>query len=168
MMNISILAALLCFCTPSFAAPLPSLPAKSLGVKAGADDSVNFKISFKIKDGELEAAGSFVVMSGSQSNYVAGGEKVFEIDSAARKSVEFKKHGTIVNCVAVSKPGGTIVRAECQFEISGPLAPVGDLKARPISTFQFQTAFEVERGHTLVLIDEPARRLEIKIEVVAP
>jgi hypothetical protein len=168
MMNLSILAALLCFCTPSFAAPLPPLPAKSLGVKANAEASLNFKISFKIKDGEIEDAGSFVVMSEAQSNYVAGGEKVFEIDAAGRKSFEFKKHATIVNCIAVAKPSSTIVRAECQFEISGPLAPVGELKARPISTFQYQTAFEVERGHTLVLVDGSSRHIEIKIDVVAP
>jgi hypothetical protein len=167
-MKLSTLAVLLCCCTPSFAAPLPPLPAKPLSVRANAEASLNFKISFKIKDGEIEDTGSFVVMGEAQSNYVAGGEKVFEIDAAGHKSFEFKKHATIVNCIAVAKPSSTIVRAECQFEISGPLAPVGELKARPISTFQFQTAFEAERGHTLILVDGPSRHIEIKIDVVAP
>lgn len=139
MMKIPILTAILSLCVPAFAAPLPPLPAKSLGVKAAVEASVNFRISFKIKDGELEDAGSFVVLSGSQSN-----------------------------CIAAAKPSSAIVRADCQFEISGPLSPVGELKARPAATFQFQTSFEVERGHAIVLVDGPVRHIEVKIEAVAP
>ncbi len=168
MRTIPLSASLLCLSVTAFAASLPRLPAKALSVKTNAEESVNFRISFKIKDGELENAGSFVVMSESQANYIIGGEKVVEVDMPSGKAVEFKKHGTIVNCLPVAKPDSALVRAECQFELSGPLGPVGTLKARPISTFQLQTSFEAALGRTLVLVDEPTRHLEVKVEVVAP
>ena len=153
---------------PAFAAPLSPMRAKAPRVQADADDSTNFKISFKIRNGELEDSGSIVVLAGSQSNFISAGEKAFEAGAGAARGVEFKKHGAIVNCVAVAKPATTIVHAECQFELSGPLAPTGELKARSIASLQFQTSFEVERGRTLVLVDGPSRLIEVKIEAVAP
>lgn len=168
MMKIAILTALFALhAAPAFAAPLPPMRAKAPRVQAD-DASTNFKISFKIRSGELEDSGSFTVLAGSQSNFIAAGEKAFETGAGAARGVEFKKHGAIVNCVAVAKPATTIVRAECQFELSGPLAPTGELKARSIASLQFQTAFEVERGRTMVLVEGPARHIEVKIEAVAP
>lgn len=163
---ITIALLLLSFAAPSFAAPLPPMPAKAKTVSEAAE---NFKVTYKIKDGDLEDSGSFLILAGSQSNYVTGGEKAFESGNGPVKGIEYKKHGVIVNCLAVAKPATNVVRAEFQFEISGPSAtPVGDLKARSISTFQFQTTFEVERGHSVVLVEGPSRRLEVKFETVAP
>lgn len=163
---IKIALLLLSFAAPAVAAPLPPMRAKA---KAPSDASENLRFTFKIKDGELEESGSFVVLSGSQSNFIAGGEKAFESGAGPVKGIEFKKHSVIVNCVASAKPASVIVQADCQFEISGPSStPVGDLKARSITTFQFQTTFEAERGHALVLIDGASRRLEVKIDGVAP
>ena len=166
-MKITIMTAFLALQVPAFAAPLPAIRSKSLAAKIGGE-STNFKISYKIRHAELEDSGSFLVLSGSQSNYIAGGEKAFEFGAGAAKAVEFKKHGAIVNCLAVAKPDTTIVRAECQFELSGPLAPTGDLKARSIASFQFQSSFEIERGRTLVLVEGPSRLIEVKIDAVAP
>lgn len=143
--------------TPRLARPLKA--AASAGIE-------NFKISFKIRASGLESAGNFVVRDGAQSNYVRGGEFPYEFDGGRGKSVEYKKHGTIVNCLPASH--GDAVALTCQFELSGALAPTGSLGARPIETFQLQSDFTLRRGETLALVDEPDRGVEITLETARP
>lgn len=123
----------------------------------------NLRISFKLKEQNLESAGNFTVRNGSQSNYIAGGEVPFETEMAKGKAVDYKKTGVIVNCLprALSEDAFALV---CQFELSGPGLPVGTLGARPAQTFQLQSEFTVRKGKTLVLVDEPTRRVEIKLD----
>lgn len=132
-------------------------------------EGADYRISFKMKDHDLEASGNFVVQNGAQANYVSGGETPSVVSSKnGEKGVEFKKHSAIVNCLPVENPNNGRIRAECQFELSGPLAPATELKVHPAKTFQLQTSFEVQKGHTLVLTDEPDRRVEVRIDEVAP
>jgi hypothetical protein len=129
---------------------------------------VNFKISFKIKTDELESAGNFVAHNASQANYAKGGDSPVELESSKEhKGVEFKKYGTIVNCLPVAVPDSDKVDAQCQFELSGPLRPVTSLKVNPITSFQYQAEFTVQKGRRIVLVDEPDRRVEVKIEELA-
>lgn len=166
------LAALLAS-APGFAAEAPPRPA-GIGIsapkktQAGAppsESALNFRISFRIKLDELESAGNFVVQDGSQGNYVTGGDAPIEVqNSRGDKGLEFKKHATIVNCLPASFPEGGRVLAQCQFELSGPGRPATSFQARPPSTFQLQTSFVAALGRSLLLVDEPNRRVEIKIE----
>ena len=144
-------------------------PSELKAPAAKAGNTANFRIHFKLRSHELEGAGNFVVADRAQSNYVAGGEYPEEVaNGRGEKGVEFKKHALIVNCVPAGQPDGDSVQVQCQFELSGPLPPVGSLKVRPIETFQYQTDFMIKRGQTLVLIDEPDRRVELKLDEVAP
>lgn len=132
-----------------------------------SDGEVMLKVSFKMMADGLEGSGNIAVQAGSQGNYVSGGETPFEADGG--KGVEYKKARLIVNCVPVVYPSNrNMVRAECQFEISGPLKPAASSSARPLTTFQIQTAFAAEKGRPILLVDEPTRRIEVKIEDLAP
>ena len=139
---------------------------KSFSPKASSTpfSDINLKISFKLKFKRLESSGNFTVQSGTQANYVIGGDDPVEISNAQGKGVEFKKHGTIVNILPIVQPDSDRVDAQWQSEISGPLAPETSLKVNPIATFQIQTEFTVTLGKTIVLVDEPDRRVEVKIE----
>lgn len=166
---------LACFAGPAFAAEIaaPSRIGKSqkpLG-RAISDGSspVNFRISFTIRAGEVSSSGNFVVKNGNQVNYVRGGDTPIEVkNSRGDKGVEFKKHGTIVNCLPTADPNGTLVHAECQFELSGPGKPETSLQVHPVATFQIQSSFVARKGQPLVLVDEPDRRIEVKIEDAGP
>ena len=169
-MNHRILTLAFCLAALSAAPGSAQEPAKGpravRPLKAGGSGTENFKISFKIRASGLESAGNFMVRDGAQSNYVRGGETPYEFDGGRGKSVEYKKHGTIVNCLPASH--GDAVSLTCQFELSGALAPTGSLGARPIETFQLQSDFTIRRGETLALVDEPDRGIEITLETARP
>jgi len=148
-----------CSAADSFAAPA-SVPPPPPQPK----DAANYKISFMIKVQGLESAGNFVVHEGAQVNYVRGGETPYEVANKQGTGIEFKKHGTIVNCLPVAVPDSDRVILQCQFELSGAIAPATSLKVRPIETFQLQTEFSAQRGKTVVLVDEADRHLEVKVE----
>ena len=121
-----------------------------------------FRVAFTLKVGGLEYASSFVVQDGSQANYIDGGEVSQEFDSGHGKTIDFKKRGVIVNCVPVENPNAKErVRAECQFEISGPVKSA--TAAADVATLQLQTAFEVEKGKPLLVVDGPGKRIEVTI-----
>ncbi|MBI3551693.1 MAG: hypothetical protein HY077_04185 [Elusimicrobia bacterium] len=161
------LASLLC--PPAFAADAkPQPPVKAEKKAARTPEDANFKILFKMKVEELESAGSFVAQGGTEGDYHLAGEDPVETENPAGKGVEYKKHTTIVSCIPVSNPNNGRVRSECQFELSGALRPVGSLKMRPTVTFQYKGAFEVALGSAIVLVDDPTRRLEVRIEEVKP
>ena len=127
---------------------------------------MNLKFSFKLKFKQMENVGNFVVQSGTQANYVLGGEIPVEVEHAQGKGIEFKRHGTIVNVLPVVRPDSDKVDIQLQCELSGPLPPETSLRVNPIATFQYQTAFVATLGKTLVLIDEPDRRVEVTIDTV--
>lgn len=158
-MRYLILPALLLAASAS-AAPLPGKLHKP--DPASRPAAPQYRVSFVLKAGGLEYASSFVLQDGAQANYIDGGEVSQEFDSGRGKSIEFKKRGVIVNCVAVENPNDkSRVHAECQFEISGPVKSA--TRAADIATFQFQTAFEVEKGRTLFVVDGPEKRIEVTI-----
>lgn len=162
-MNHRILTLTFCLAALSAAPGSAQGPLKDLRPPKNAGSGTeNFKISFKIRSRGLESAGNFVARDGAQSNYVRGGETPYEFDGGRGKTVEYKKHGTIVNCLPASQ--GDAVSLTCQFELSGVLAPTGTLGARPLETFQFQSDFTIRRGETLALVDEPDRGIEVTLE----
>ncbi|MCX5787523.1 MAG: hypothetical protein NTX64_03280 [Elusimicrobia bacterium] len=125
---------------------------------------MNLKVSFKLKFKRLESSGNFTVQSGTQANYVIGGDDPVEVITKQGTGIEFKKYGTIVNILPAVVFDSDKVDAQLQAELSGPQAPETSLKVNPISTFQIQTEFTITLGKTIVLVDEPDRRVEIKIE----
>jgi hypothetical protein len=139
-----------------------------LAVPAGAapkEASANIAVVFKIKNTLREAAGRFVVGNGSQANYVNGGELAKAVQTSQGKGLEYKKHGVIVNCLPILSADGRRANMECQFEISGPGNKNPDLDAWDLVTFQYQSSFTAELGKTLVLVDEPDRRVEITVSL---
>jgi len=138
------------------------------GKAVPAEKPVNLKVAFLVRARDLESAGNFVVRSGEQSSYTKGGETPFEVESPGGRGVEYKKHAVVVNCVPLVGPGPGLVSAQLQIELSGPLRPSGALQARPVETFQLQTTFTVRAGTTIVLVDEPDRRVEVTITPVEP
>jgi hypothetical protein len=159
-MRYLILPALALLAVSASAAPLPGkLHQLDLSSRPSAPQ---FRVAFTLKVGQLEYSSSFVLQDASQANYIDGGEVSREFDSGHGKTIEFKKRGVIVNCVAVENPNEkSRVRAECQFEISGPVKSA--TRAADIGTFQFQTAFEAEKGKPLLLVDGPEKRVEVTI-----
>src|SRR5205823_310171 len=110
------------------------------------------------------SSGNFRVLNQTQANYVLGGDQPFEVETANGKGVEFKKFGTIVNVLPAIKPDTDIVDSQLQIELSGPLAAQGALKVRPVATFQLQTEFSAPLGKTVLIVDEPDRRVEVRFE----
>ncbi len=125
-----------------------------------------YRISFSLRLKDLSASGDFAASDGTQANYVRGGEVPAESVTASGKTVEFKKEGVIVDCIPSGRPGG-LVALQCQFEISGPMAPVTDFKIRPVETFQCQAEVLLRPGVRRVQVDDPDRRVEVGVEKVA-
>ncbi len=150
---------------PAGAAPTPRPPS----AKAAASGPLaNLRISFVMRLKDLQSAGNFTVRDGAQANFVRGGEAPFEVKTEKGTGLEFKKYGTIVNCLAASAPGAKTVLADCQFELSGPGRAETTFQVKPPMTFQLQTSFVAEKGKTVVLIDDADQRLEVKIEDATP
>ena len=132
--------------------------AKAPKAAEAAPAAANFKISFRLKSADMEKTGNFVIAEGEQANYLVGGE--FTRQALDGKETEPKKYGTIVNCLVKTVAGARSANAQCQFELSGPVqgkAPV---------VFQLQTSFVAPLGRPLVLVDEPERLVEIKIDLL--
>lgn len=144
---------------------LLALPADAATLRPPKDVSANIVVAFKLKNALREASGRFVIGSGSQANYVVGGELTKAVQTSQGKGLEYKKHGVIVNCLPILSPDGKRVSAELQVEISGPGRKNPDLDAWDLDTFQYQTSFTAEPGKPLVLVDEPDRRVEITVSL---
>lgn len=132
-----------------------------------AAGAANLKISFKIRHGEMERAGNFVVQEANQSNYVIGGSIPFEVSGAkGARTIEFKNHGAIVNCL-IQRDAADPSRAEgqFQFELSGPVRSKNTDVTREVATFQFQTQARLRLGEPLVLVDEAENRVEVTVEL---
>jgi hypothetical protein len=155
----------------SLAALLPLCASAADKVKPprdAAEAEKDYKISFVLKAEGLERAGSFVTQGGSEGDYNFGGEDPVKIENKFGTGLEFKKHHTTVNCIPVANPNNGLIRAECQFEISGALKPAADMKDGSTISFQYKAAFEARPGKTIVLVDDPTRRVEVKIETIEP
>jgi hypothetical protein len=144
---------------------LLAAPAGAATLHAPKGDSANLVVAFKMKNAQREASGRFVAGNSTQANYVVGGEATKTIQSVQGKGVEYKKHGVIVNCLPVLTGDGRRVRAEIQLEISGPGRKNPDLDAWDVDTFQYQASFTAELGKTVVLVDEPDRRIEVTLSL---
>lgn len=129
--------------------------------------ATNFRISFKVRAGELSSAGNFVIADRAQSNYTDGGEAPFDIESGKGDMIEYKKHGVIVNCLPTALDG-SLVAVGCQFELSGSEKPATAMKVRPATTFQLQTSFIIRRGATMKLVDSADRLVEVTLEEFQP
>lgn len=145
------------------ALPAAAKPLKTPDKLAGENGRIHFRIAFKMKLKELDRSGNFVVLDGSQANYVDGGETAVP---GTGSGAEYKKRSLIVNCVAVQDPrDAQRVKAECQFELSGPVHSA-DGKTYEAATFQLQDGFEVVKGKPLVLVDEADKHLELVVTQV--
>ncbi|MDE2491930.1 MAG: hypothetical protein KGM24_13875 [Elusimicrobia bacterium] len=143
-------------------------PARAAGKSAPpSGPRADYRISFELRSGDLSASGSFLAAVGTQANYVRGGETPIESVTASGRTVDFKKHGVIANCLPLAEKDG-LVDLQCQFELSGPTAPVGELKVRPVETFQYQSEVLLRPGRPLRLVDERDRRVEVTVVRVAP
>jgi len=148
--------------------PKPQTAQKSKNAVSSTTTSqvkTNYKISFAIAMDGMERAGNFIVGGGTQGNYVYGGENPLEVTLGdGKKVVDFKKFGTIFNCL-VTKFSPGLVNIQMQIEVSGPVADNSTtLKTPAIKTFQIQTEITLGLGRSMLLVDEPDRRIEIKIE----
>lgn len=148
---LAVLVAALC-AAPAWAADAKARAPKYITPPAAPDRAPNYKISFKMKAEDLEGAGTFLVEGGSQGSYNVGAANPKRVLTA--------------NCIPMAVTEQDLIRAECQFELSGAL-PAEDAKkqSEPVS-FQYQGAFIVRPGKPLVLVEAPMRRLEVSIEEV--
>jgi len=150
----------------AFAAPAFCADAKSAS-KPGA---VNYRVSFKMKTETLSAASSFLMAAEGQAKFVQTGEDPHEFDNAQAAGgvgVEYKKVMALVNCV-ISRAKDGLVQGDFQFELSGPVAPVGKRKMAPLRIFQYATPLVARLGQTVVVVDDADRRIEIRIDEVKP
>lgn len=146
--------------TPSYKGKFPPMKTPDNAVPQDKDLRISFKLRFK----DLHAEGNFVTESGTQANYVQGGEVPWETSSPQGKGIEFKKYGVIVNVLPFIKPDAEdVVDAQMQIELSGPVASKNSLNVPEIATFQLQNEFSTSLGKTVVLVDEPDRRIEVTI-----
>lgn len=149
---------------------VPAICAGGKDASSSNPDSVNYRVSFKMKNEALSAASSFLMGSEQQAKYLQAEENPHEFESAQAPGgmgVEFKKVTAIVNCV-ISRAKDGVVYGDFQFELSGPVAPVGKRKSVPLRTFQYTSPIAARLGQTLVVVDGPDRRIEIRIDEVKP
>ena len=147
------------------AVALLAAPAAAAPLSAPKEASANIVITFKLKSALREASGRFVVGNEQQANYVTGGELAKTVQNKQGKGLEYKKHGVIINCLPILEADRKRVRAECQFEISGPGRKSPDFDAWDLDTFQYQAGFTAELGKPLVLVDEPDRHVEVTLSL---
>jgi hypothetical protein len=139
-------------------------------LKAPPANNTQYRISYRMQYDILESTGSFLIQDGQQSNLVDGGETPYEIatNQSGGIGVEFKKDGSVVNCIPVGAKNGKLVHLQCQFELSGVLSPVGTAKATPIRTFQYQATFSAEVGKDVVLVDGGKKRIDLRVDDATP
>lgn len=96
-----------------------------------------------------------IAKSGTQANFVVGGEQPFPYATAAGAvGVDFKKFGVILNVLPViidEKKG--IIDIQLQLEVSnlGPAIMIENTPVPSIVTRQIQTEVELKSGETLVI-----------------
>jgi len=97
-----------------------------------------------------------VTKSGSQANFVVGGDQPYPVTTNQGVGVEFKKFGVILNILPVLDPNKKdSIDAQLQLEVSNPnfsqTVQVGGTSVPSITTRQVQTEVEIKSGETLVI-----------------
>jgi pilus assembly protein CpaC len=97
-----------------------------------------------------------VTKSGSQANFVVGGDQPYPVTTNQGVGVEFKKYGVILNILPVVDPNNKdSIDAQLQLEVSNPnfsqTVQVGGTSVPSITTRQVQTEVEIKSGETLVI-----------------
>ena len=97
-----------------------------------------------------------VTKSGTQANFVVGGDQPYPVTTNQGVGVEFKKFGVILNILPVLNPNDKdSIDAQLQLEVSNPnfsqTVQVGGTSVPSITTRQVQTEVEVKSGETLVI-----------------
>lgn len=127
----------------------------------------NLRVSFRVKLEGFEREGSFLTSEANASNYVASGELPFEVAGEQGKKIEYRNFSVIVNCLpSIDAREPDWVSAQFQFEVSGPVRSP-DTRAAPASkSLQLQTSVRARLGRRVLVVDEPDKRIEVKIERV--
>ena len=97
-----------------------------------------------------------ITKSGSQANFVVGGDQPYPVTTNQGVGVEFKKYGVILNILPVLNPNKKdSIDAQLQLEVSNPnfsqTVQVGGTSVPSITTRQVQTEVEIKSGETLVI-----------------
>lgn len=112
----------------------------------------------------LSERADFLVRNGSQANYVEGGETAFSVANGSGKSVEYKKHGFIVNVLPLVDPNDpSRVSLQFQLELSGPV------KADPapdMATWQLQDEVVLTKGKRFE-VSHGAGRVDVTVSDAA-
>jgi pilus assembly protein CpaC len=97
-----------------------------------------------------------ITKSGTQANFVVGGDQPYPVTTNQGVGVEFKKFGVILNILpAVNATKKDTIDAQLQLEVSNPdfskPVNVGGTSVPSITTRQVQTEVEIKSGETLVI-----------------
>lgn len=97
-----------------------------------------------------------ITKSGTQANFVVGGDQPYPVTNAQGVGVEFKKFGVILNILPAINPNKKdSIDAQLQLEVSNPdfskPVTVGNTSVPSITTRQVQTEVEIKSGETLVI-----------------
>ena len=97
-----------------------------------------------------------ITKSGTQANFVVGGDQPYPVTNNQGVGVEFKKFGVILNIVPLVNPNKKDhIDAQLQLEVSNPdfskPVTVGNTTVPSIVTRQVQTEVEIKSGETLVI-----------------
>ncbi|MBI5202325.1 MAG: type II and III secretion system protein [Elusimicrobia bacterium] len=97
-----------------------------------------------------------ITKSGTQANFVVGGDQPYPVTNAQGVGVEFKKFGVILNILPAVNPNKKdSIDAQLQLEVSNPdfskPVTVGNTSVPSITTRQVQTEVEIKSGETLVI-----------------
>lgn len=97
-----------------------------------------------------------ITKTGTQANFVVGGDQPYPVTNAQGVGVEFKKFGVILNILPAINPNKKdSIDAQLQLEVSNPdfskPVTVGNTSVPSIVTRQVQTEVEIKSGETLVI-----------------
>ena len=97
-----------------------------------------------------------ITKSGTQANFVVGGDQPYPVTNAQGVGVEFKKFGVILNILPAINPNKKdSIDAQLQLEVSNPdfskPVTVGNTSVPAMTTRQVQTEVEIKSGETLVI-----------------
>lgn len=97
-----------------------------------------------------------ITKSGTQANFVVGGDQPYPVTTNQGVGVEFKKFGVILNILPAVNPNKKdSIDAQLQLEVSNPdfskPVNVGGTSVPSITTRQIQTEVEIKSGETLVI-----------------
>ncbi|MBI3507658.1 MAG: hypothetical protein HY059_22710 [Proteobacteria bacterium] len=116
------------------------------------EEKVNMKVSAKARLGSVERSGTFVTLSGTQTN------NVLNEDEAKVSKKDQGSVGFIVNFVARVVEKGKSANIQLQVELRAPMTD-GTHKM-----LQYQGEVFAELGRPITLLQSPERNLEITIE----